>query len=155
MSVNNTGMFYPTTKGMLAGNPRDSAMAEQHSVQTKLTNLQKVIGGGRITRKTYKTYKTYKTSKGGSMIKVPQFQMSYTVQNGPGQDPNSQVIQNSQISTQGAANAVYDKYATQKGGKLVNNNMTWGCYSGGKKTKRNKMKKGKRKNASKHRKYKI
>jgi hypothetical protein len=37
MSVNNTGMFYPTTKGMLAGNPRDSAMAEQHSVQTKLT----------------------------------------------------------------------------------------------------------------------
>jgi len=154
MSVNNTGMFYPTTKGMLAGNPRDSAMAEQHSVQTKLTNLQKVIGGG---KRKQKTHKTHKTSKGGSMIKVPQIQMSYTVQNGPGQDPNSQVIQNSQISTQGAANAVYDKYATQKGGKLVNNNMTWGCYSGGKKTKtkRNKMKKGKRKNASKHRKYKI
>jgi hypothetical protein len=127
------GLLLPTQRGMLAGNPRDSAIAEGNAATQKLQSLQS-IGGG----------KRYKKKRGGSGIPVPQFNMQYTPQNGPGQDPNSIVKQNAGIGTQSAANSVYDKYATQMGG-YYNTNMNtntnqyqWGCYSGGKKYKKNK-----------------
>jgi hypothetical protein len=40
--------------------------------------------------------------------------MQYAPTGGPGQTPNDLIKQNSQISTQASANAVYDKYASQK-----------------------------------------
>lgn len=137
MSNNNTsnnvpGLLLPTQRGMLAGNPRDSAIAEGNAATQKLQSLQS-IGGGKRYKK-----------RGGSGIHVPQFNMQYTPQNGPGQDPNSIVKQNAGIGTQSAANSVYDKYATQMGGYSALNMNTntnqyqWGCYSGGKKYKRNK-----------------
>jgi hypothetical protein len=75
--------------------------------------------------------------------------MPYPPQGGINQDPNSIIKQNAIISTQGAANSVYDKYATQKGGVYMNmntNKYEWGCYSGGKKAKR---KTKKRRNSNK------
>jgi hypothetical protein len=100
------GMNYPTQKGMLAGNPRDSAIQAGTNSDVKLANMGK-IGGKR---------------KGGatntqSTIPVPQYQMLYTPQGGNSSDPNAQIQQNSQISTQGAANAVYDKQALKGGYK--------------------------------------
>lgn len=155
MSTNNTssntsipGMVYPTQKGMLAGNPRASAIAEGNLSTQKLVALNK-IGGKQKYRK-----RGGATTSSSNNITVPQFSMQYTPQGGTGQDPNSIIKQNASIGTQGAANAVYDKYATQMGtsrspqtgGVYMNpntNQYQWGCYSGGK-TKRRKINKKKR-----------
>ena len=137
------GLQLPTQKGMLAGNPRDSAIASQTQTNTKQTSLINAVGGKR--RKSGK-------KRGGAdpntdRVAVPQFQMQYQSTGGPGQDPNAVIQQNSQTSTQSTSNAVYDNYATQQGGKGLtkkrrtrtsrrkrkggSNKYTWGCFSGG------------------------
>jgi hypothetical protein len=123
------GMNYPTQKGMLAGNPRDSAIQEGANSNAKLANLGK-IGG--------------KKRGGADTIPVPQYQMLYTPQGGNSTNPNAQIQQNAGISTQGAANSVYDKQVLNGGSKKRhykkggNPNWSWGCYSGGKRrTKKN------------------
>jgi hypothetical protein len=143
-SSNNTvpGMLVPTQRGMMAGNPRDSAIAEGNAANLKLQALQSIGGRGRKVRKT---------RGGANTIPVYQFNMQYTPQGGPGQDPNSIIQQNAAVGTQSAANAVYDKYATQMGGyyntnmNMNTNQYQWGCYSGGKKYKKS----GKRMNKKK------
>jgi len=127
------GMPVPTQKGMLAGNPRDSAIQSTNNTNQKQANLSNAVGGSK------------KFKKMGGANNVPQFQMQYTSTNGPGQDPNSQIKQNSQTSTSAAANSVYDQQAMVKGGskrrklkKGGNSNWNWGCYSGGLKRKSSK-----------------
>lgn len=125
------GMNYPTQKGMLAGNPRDSAIQASANMNAKQASLGKI--GGR---------KRGGAGNNGGTINVPQYQMLYQPQGGNASNPNSQIQQNSQISTQGAANSVYDKQAMsggynkrslKKGGTMMGNpNWNWGCYSGGK-----------------------
>lgn len=117
------GIIYPTQKGMLSGNPRDSAIAQMNQMNTKQASLTASVGGKKkkyrtIRKKQRKTKKRYTKRYGGSTIAVPQYQMLYSPQGGPGTDPNAQIQLNSRVSTQGAANAVYDNYATQKGGYL-------------------------------------
>jgi hypothetical protein len=102
------GMIYPTQRAMLASNPRDSAIAQQNAADQKLSNMINKLSGG-------KRNKNKRQRRGGS-ISVPQFQMNYTPQSGPGQDPNSIIKQNALIGTQNAANSVYDSYATKLGG---------------------------------------
>ena len=139
------GMLYPTQKGMLSGNPRDSAMQQMTNTNIKQASLANAVGGKR------------RTKKGGDGIAIPQYQMQYTPQGGPGTAPNSQIQQNLQTSTQGAANSVYDSNATKMGGgtrtrnckRGGNSNWDWGCYSGGtksKKTKKNKKTKRTKRN---------
>jgi hypothetical protein len=108
------GMIYPTQKGMLSGNPRDSAIAQMEQMNSKQASLSASVGGKKKHRKHRRTKKRY----GGSTIAVPQYQMLYSSQGGPGTDPNAQIQTNLQVSTQGSANAVYDNYATQKGGYI-------------------------------------
>jgi hypothetical protein len=133
------GLFLPTQKGMLAGNPRDSAIAEGNAANLKLQALRS-IGGSRYRSRGRRMRK--KRGGAASVIQVPQFNMLYSDQSGDGQDPNSIIQQNARIGTQGAANAVFDKYATQMGGQYnINmntntNQYQWGCYSGGKKYKK-------------------
>jgi hypothetical protein len=140
------GMIYPTQQGMLAGNPRDSAIAQMTNMNTKQAALSNSVGGR-------------KRKKGGN-IPVPQYNMLYHSQNGIGTDPNSQIQINSQISTQGAANRVYDNQATIMGGTRRrkrrfsryggnNSNWHWNCSSGGRKhymTRHKKKRKTKRRN---------
>ena len=139
---NNTipGLILPTQRGMLAGNPRDSAIAEGNAANLKLQALQS-IGGSR----------KYKLKRGGATtpqnsIPIPQFNMQYTPQGGNNQTPNSIIRQSAIIGTQNAANSVYDKYAMQKGGhfNINTNNYQWGCYSGGKNKTIRKLHKKKR-----------
>jgi hypothetical protein len=128
MSNNNNipGMTFPTIQAMVGANARDSAIAQQNASNAKLQQLLQTSKGGRRKKHRF-----------GGAITVPQFTMAYTVQNGVGQDPNSQITQNAAIGTQGASNAVYDSLALQKGG-----NITWGCYSGGNQSQKfNKIKK--------------
>jgi hypothetical protein len=151
MSTNNTssntsvpGMVYPTQVGMLAGNPRASAIAQGNINTQKLVALNKIGGKQKYRRRGGAT--TTATSS-SSNITVPQYSMQYKSQGGLGQDPNSIIKQNASIGTQGSANAVYDKYATQMGGVYMNpntNQYQWGCYSGGKTRKRRKINKKKR-----------
>lgn len=135
------GMNYPTQKGLLAGNPRDSAIQQMQNTNKSQASLASAVGG-----------KKFKNTKGGTTsesIIVPQFTPTYTSTGGPGTDPNSLIQQNSQTSTQQQANAVYDKHATITGGNKkyktkkggLNRNMSWGCYSGGKKHKISKKNK--------------
>jgi len=142
------GMMIPTQKGMIGANPKDSAVQSMNNMNQKQASLGSAVGGKR--RKIRKS----RLNKGGAAsatnITVPQYQMQYQVQNGPGQDPNSQIQQNAQISTQGTANSAMDNYATQKGGNH-NSNLNWGCYSGGKKRKTLKKSRKSRK-SRKHRK---
>ena len=142
-SNNIPGLLLPTQKGLLAGNPRDSAIAQANASNQKLQSLQSIGGRGRRLRKRRGGANT------ASTIAVPQFSMQYTPQGGPGQDPNSIIQQNAAVGTQGAANSVYDSYATQKGGYPIMNTNTnqyqWGCNSGGKKYKRSGMKISKKK----------
>jgi hypothetical protein len=139
MSSSNTtipGLLLPTQQGMVAGNPRDSAIAEGMASEQKLQALQK-IGGGKMKKKW----------GGAGNIIVPQFTMQYTPQGGQGQTPNSIITQSAIVGTQGAANAVYDNFALQKGGRLQ-----CGSYTGGKKTKSKRVnkKKGTRRTTKKH-----
>ena len=129
-NTNIPGLKLPTQKAMLAGTARDSAIQENNNTNNKLNNLSAAVGGSR---------KKARRRTGGA-IAVPQFQMQYSDQSGPGGSPNNQVQQNSKISTQQNANAVYDKAALTKGGKRKrrtrkggNADWKWGCYSGGKK----------------------
>ena len=130
MSNSNTnipGLLLPTQQGMLAGNPRDSAIAQGMASEQKLQDLQS-IGGGRRKKRG-----------GAATIQVPQFNMLYTPQGGPGQTPNSIIVEGAVVGTQGTANAVYDNFALQNGGRLQR-----GCYSGCKKTNSKRVSKKKR-----------
>jgi hypothetical protein len=139
------GMIYPTQKGMLAGNPRDSAIAQMNNTNTKQTSLVNAVGGKRSKKRYLKQSKkrTLKRSKtryfNGGSIAVPQFTMLYTPQSGTGTDPNAQIKMNSQTSTQGTANSVYDQEAMKKGGSNPQN-LKWGCMSGGKRKRKIKRK---------------
>jgi hypothetical protein len=145
------GMIYPTQQGMLAGSPRDSAIASMNLTNSKLSELQSVGGRRRYMKNIRK--------RGGSSGKiiVPQFNMLYTSAGGPGQTPNDIIKQNVVIGTQGAENAQFDKLALVKGGGVYMNPNTnqyqWGCYSGGKKSKKsrksNKSKKSRKSRKSK------
>jgi hypothetical protein len=138
------GLKLPTQIGMISGNPRDSAIASQNQVNQKQTNLGNAVGGKKNKKKGGTS------SSSNNSIIVPQFTMPYQPTGGPGQDPNSIIQQNSQTSTQASANAVYDNYATQKGGKTKkrrggSSKYNWGCYSGGnRKHKHNRIKKTKK-----------
>ena len=141
MSVNNSepGMMYPTQKGMPAGNPRDSAIQNMNSSQQNAALASKLLSGGKSIRVSRK--RRY----GGGQIVVPQYQMLYEPQGGPGTNPNNQIQGSSQISTQMAANSALDSGATKMGGyrrnfstrrrsrKGGNPDWVWGCLSGGKK----------------------
>ena len=126
------GLTQPTMIGMQAGNPKDSAIANQNLMNQKQASLSAAVGGRR--------------KKKGGDIAVPQFQMQYTPQGGVGQDPNALIQQNSQTSTQSVQNASMDSNALIKGGKKKrkggNSDWSWGCYSGGKsRSKRSKRSK--------------
>ena len=146
------GMIYPTQQGMLAGSPRDSAIASMNLTNSKLSELQSVGG-----RRRYR--KNMKKSGGGTdgKVVVPQFNMLYAGTGGPGQTPNDIIKQNAVIGTQGHANSQFDKLALVKGGGIYMNSNTnqyqWGCYSGGKKYRKSK-KSRKSKKARKTRKSK-
>lgn len=148
--MNNNGILYPTVQAMPAGTPRDSAIAVQNASNDSQNNLIKAVGGKKHRRKN-------RYGGANSNLTVPQFQMNYTPTGGPGQNPNAVITDNASISTQSAANAEYDKFATQKGGirrrKWGGNNSkwNWGCYSGGRKTKRHIKKRTKRRNKSRSR----
>jgi hypothetical protein len=88
----------------------------------KQTSLGNAVGG--------------KKRKGGA-VAVPQFQMPYPVQNGPGQDPNSQAMTNSSTLMQRHVNAGDDPLAANMNGGTVK----WGCYSGGIRRKTRKTRK--------------
>ena len=138
------GLMLPTAKSYApgAGNPRDSAMISQQQMNESQNNLNKSVGGKRRKHKTRGLY-----AKGGanSDVVVPQFQMQYTPQGGPGTNPNDQISNISSTSMQTTAWKANDNLATKMGGtKRVSNkkkkggnpDWLWGCYSGGKKSKR-------------------
>ena len=138
MSSNNPpGVIYPTKQGMLAGNPQDSAFQQSQNTSNKAASLNKAIGGRRRRSISHKRSgrrsckrtckRTCKRSckrsgkrrsnprtRGGTV--APQYDnMLYTPANGPESHPNNQIVDNTKTSTQGAANAVYDKDAFSGG----------------------------------------
>lgn len=99
------GVMLPTKQGQLSGNPRSSAIASQQATSTKAANLSAAVGGSK------------KRKKGGE-VAVPQYtNMQYTPQNGPGQDPNSQISGNAATSAQTVQNSKFDDEAMKGGSK--------------------------------------
>lgn len=98
------GLMRPTQVGMLGSNPKDSAIQYLNNMNQKQANLANAVGGKKHKNKHY----------GGAVV-VPQVIVPYPVSNGPGQDPNSQVVNNSITGTQGAANRNYDSLAMNGG----------------------------------------
>ena len=134
------GMIFPQEKPMLAGNPKDSAIAANNQSIAKQSDLIKATGGSRHKSKRNK----YGGATGG--VVVPQYQMQYAPTGAGGQDPNSIIKQNAGLSTQGDANAQYDNLAgVKKGGsrKKRGGYLNWGCYSGGRKKSRSRIHKRK------------
>ena len=145
------GLTNPTQQGMLAGTQRDSAIASNNQSNQKLNNLSSAVGGKRMKRRSNKrSKKRSKKRKGGApananstsnQVIVPTVKTPYTPTGGPGQTPTDVQKQNAQTTTQSTANAVYDGYATQQGGKTKrtkrmkrrggSSKWNWGCYSGG------------------------
>jgi hypothetical protein len=142
------GLLQPTVSAMGGPTPQAAAAAEGAAANQKLALMNSKLAGG-------KKNGGKKKWRGGN-IAVPQFQMSYTPQNGPNQDPNTQIKDLSAISTQASANAVYDSQATKMGGrrrkKGGNPNWNWGCYSGGKRSIRRTRRKSRTKKYKKSRK---
>ena len=125
------GITLPTQKAMLAGNPRDSAIANMNNASQSQASANKLAGGRRKYR--------------GGAIAAPQMQMLYTPQGGPGTNPNDQMKSNAITQSQTNANRIYDKDALMKGGSRRkrrggNPDWLWGCMSGGKCTKRRRNK---------------
>ncbi len=130
--MTNNGILYPTVQAMPAGTPRDSAIANQNSANNSQAELINAVGGKK---------RRYKKRGGSNTTTVPQFQMNYTPTGGPGQNPNDIIKDNTSVSSQSAANAEYDKYASVKGGSRgrkrrggMNPDWVWGCFSGGRRT---------------------
>jgi hypothetical protein len=148
------GMMYPTMKGMPAGNPRDAAITNMNNAAAIQAQANNAVGGRKRVR-------SRRSRKGGaSTIAVPQFNMSYEPQGGPGTNPNDQIASNAQVGTQGAANAALDAGAFKKGGskrsgsksrsrKGGNPDWVWGCSSGGKRSRRSKRSNRKGKSSKK------
>lgn len=138
------GMIYPSVQAMPGGNPRDSAILAQQQSNQSQSALANAVGGYRRHKKYIKKSKKYNKHGGATQdaIVVPQFQMQYKPIGADGQDPNNIIKTGAQISTQGAANSTYDKYASQMGGNV----LSWGCYNGGsrRKSKNNLRKKTKK-----------
>lgn len=139
------GMMYPTMQGMEAGNPRDAAIANMNNAAAIQAHANNAVGGRK------------KRWGGSGTIAVPQFNMLYQPQGGPGTNPNDQIAANAQVATQGAANAALDAGAFKKGGASKrskkrrggNSDWVWGCMSGGRKRNRTcKKRKGSRKRRS-------
>ena len=138
------GMILPTQKGMPAGNPRDSAMQTMNNNAQLQSHANNALAGGR--RRKRRVY------GGGNDISVPQYQMLYEPQGGPGTNPNNQMQSGFQTSTQMAANSALDNGATKMGGsrrrrrsrKGGNPDWLWGCMSGGKKRSRKAYRKNKK-----------
>jgi len=150
------GLIYPTTKSLPGGNPQNAAIVSMNSNSQKQTALSNAVGGKKRVR----------GGATSQQIVVPQYNNRYTVTNGAGTGPNAQIAKNAGTSTQGAENAKYDQYATvTSGGKKIktkifkrktqktkkhnkknklskkhkggsNPNWNWGCYSGGKKSRK-------------------
>ena len=160
---NPPGLMLPTQKSYNpgAGNPRDSAMMSVQNMNIKQASLTASVGGGR---------KRHKFRGGAAAISVPQIQMQYQPQGGPGSNPNDQIKANSSTSMQSAAWASKDNEATNvtptakvggsrrssrrssrrrnyKGGSSKYN---WGCYSGGKRKTYRKSRKNHRKKSRCH-----
>lgn len=147
------GLIYPSIQGNQGGNPRDAAILAQQQSNQSQASLANAVGGSFKYKKKY--YHNKHGGAGQDNIVVPQFQMQYKPIGANGQDPNSIIKTGAQISTQGAANSTYDKYATQNGGKRKNkkggNLNSWGCINGGskKKSKYNSHKHNKSKKSKK------
>ena len=147
------GMSIPTKQGMLGNTPSASAHQQNMNTAAKAQGLKSAVGGGKYRRK----------HKYGGGIEAPQYSNpGYTPQNGPGQDPNSQITKMSGTGPQQNANAVYDKQA-MKGGKYGkkggqgwsyknNPDWNWNCMSGGK--RRNKSRSRRSKSRKSYTKYK-
>jgi hypothetical protein len=124
-------MIYPQEKPMLAGNPKDSAIAANNQAISRQSDLIKATSGGN----------RHKKNKYGGANNVPQFQMQYTPTGAGGQNPNDIIKQNAGLSVQGAENAKYDNLARVGGSRKKrggNMDWSWGCYSGGRKKSRSK-----------------
>lgn len=123
-----------------AGNPRDSAMMSLQQMNAKQNDINRTASGGGRRRKY----------RGGAsdQVAVPQFQMQYTPTGGVGTNPNDQIKAGSSTSMQSAAWAVNDNQATKVGGRKSckggAGDWSWGCYSGGKKTKRRHSRKSRK-----------
>ena len=150
MSTTNSvpGMMYPTQKAMIGSTPADSARLSAINKSASQAQANKLMAGGKLRKRRH---------IGGAVV-VPQYQMLYEPQGGPGTNPNNQIQAGAQTSTQMAANSVYDNAATKTGGskrsrrrKGGNPNWLWGCMSGGKKsTRKNKKCTRKNKKSRKH-----
>lgn len=145
MSNNSSNLpsgYIPITTSSLepgAGNPRESALIAGQNANAKLASLNSSVGG---KRKKY---------KGGANneIPAPQFPMQYTPTGGPGTSPNNQIADITTNSMQSNAWNVNDSQATKMGGKKKyrkggSSDWLWGCYSGGKKTKRQRTRKSRK-----------
>jgi hypothetical protein len=162
------GLILPTMRSFTpgAGNPRDSAMLAQQNMNAKQASLNASVGGRRRRKKRGLRY--YSGGDSNDKVNVPQFSMLYTPQGGVGTNPNDQIKAGSSTSMQSTSNAHYDKFATKMGGTKKrhrsnkkgymkikrtlrnkkggswNPNWSWGCYSGGRKTRRTRSNKKRR-----------
>ena len=145
------GLIYPSVQGNQGGNPRDAAFLAQQQSNESQAALAQAVGGYR--KKKRRSYNKHGGADQNNIV-VPQFQMQYKPIGADGQDPNSIIKTGAQISTQGAANSAYDKYASQNGGKRKykkgGNMISWGSINGG----ASKHKKKSKYNLSKHKKTK-
>jgi hypothetical protein len=151
MSSNDSvpGMIYPQQKPMLAGNPKDSAIAANNQSINRQADLIKATSGGRRHRR----HKKYGGATENS-VTVPQMQVQYSTTGAGGQDPNSIIKQNTSVSVQAAENAKYDNLARKGGSRKKrggNPDWSWGCYSGGRKSRSRRSKSYKRKQNKKRR----
>ena len=131
------GLMLPTTKGMVGSTPANSAYLAQVNKSQSQANANRAMAGGKIKKRRHY----------GGAVTVPQFQMAYAPQGGPGTNPNDIIKAGSQTSIQMTANSALDSGATIKGGsrkrrrsrKGGNPDWLWGCMSGGRRrTKKNK-----------------
>lgn len=123
-----------------SGNPRQSAMTMGQNSNAKLANLGAAVGGRKSRRRR----------RGGDTgVPAPQFQMQYTPSGGPGTSPNDQIANLTANNMQTTAWSADDASATKMGGRRRKRGgdpkWNWGCYSGGRRTRRHRRSRKSRK----------
>ena len=133
------GITLPTVKPLTVGTSTPGQSAYQAGINSAVQQngmLQALSGGKKKFLKGGNTPNSYY---------IPQLNMLYKPQNGPGQNPNDIIKSSVGTAGQTYANQVYDSCVGktnctgQSGGTRVCSSgeiNCWGCYSGGKKKRR-------------------
>jgi len=138
----------PKLNSYVAGatSPQANAYINSQNASVKLNNLNNTTGGSRRRRRSRNQY--------GGNVTVPVLQTAYAPVSS--QSTGSSQVQLAKVGGQNTANSTYDNLGPQatipkQVGGCKGGGGKWGCYSGGRKTRKRKTRGNKKRKIKRRR----